>query len=394
MNTPSRLIHGRGVGNVVPRSQRRSSSGFTLVEMLVVITIIGILAGLITEAAIVARRRAKIAVVSMELKAGLEHACMQYKEKFGEYPPDFAGLQNTQTDPATSSLATPLTYRDEARATVLRHMATAFPRYVPGVPSNTTTGTQWDKFRADVQQFWKIDVDGLSPTTALIFWLGGSPEWFLDSSNNQITPTNGSLDKNKPVKSLQGFSADVTNPFSASASRIPSFFEFDIASLGWISGGGLAELAYWPKAIAVTDKTWGPIVYFRAENGNYTVNGAIPPNAATTTTGTNANVKNESSGVWPAVDTRLSNFDGKDGYDSNKAIGYTWINPQSFQIFSSGLDQRYATPRAIVGGTLANVDVTMYPTGESYQKIDPVNGGSSYDDITNFSSGTLENSMP
>ena len=59
---------------------------FTLVELLVVITIIGILTGLVTAAAVAARRRAKIATVVMEVKQ-LEAACQAYKEKFGEYPP-------------------------------------------------------------------------------------------------------------------------------------------------------------------------------------------------------------------------------------------------------------------------------------------------------------------
>ena len=60
-------------------------------ELLVVITIIGILTGLVTAAAVAARRRAKIATVVMEVKQ-LETACQVYKEKFGEYPPDFAGV--------------------------------------------------------------------------------------------------------------------------------------------------------------------------------------------------------------------------------------------------------------------------------------------------------------
>ena len=71
----------------------RVGRGFTLVEMLVVITIIGILAGLAIPAVIVARNRAKITAVAMDIKQ-LEMACQHYKEKFGEYPPDFAFVGN------------------------------------------------------------------------------------------------------------------------------------------------------------------------------------------------------------------------------------------------------------------------------------------------------------
>ena len=79
-----------------------SRKAFTLVELLVVITIIGILTGLVTAAAVAARRRAKIATVVMEVKQ-LESACQAYKEKFGEYPPDFCGLANITLEPSADN---------------------------------------------------------------------------------------------------------------------------------------------------------------------------------------------------------------------------------------------------------------------------------------------------
>ena len=63
-------------------------AAFTLVEMLVVITIIGILAALIVPAVQRARIAARNAVISMEL-GQFDMALKSYKEKFGEYPPDF-----------------------------------------------------------------------------------------------------------------------------------------------------------------------------------------------------------------------------------------------------------------------------------------------------------------
>jgi prepilin-type N-terminal cleavage/methylation domain-containing protein len=356
---------------------------FTLVEMLVVITIIGILASLITGAVIAARRRARNAAIAIDL-SNLDAACKAYKEKFGEYPPDFAGLNNADVDPVSGQA-----YQTIVQNQILRHLAVAFPRYVPGTPAGHSK-VGWNGFKDDVKTFWNIDVDTYvqSPSTALVFWLGGGPQWFLDSSNNAILPGNTKFDNNKPIQSLLGFSANPTNPFdTASTSRIKPFLEFDIGCVGWIAGHGLG---YWPKS-QDADKTTGPLVYFRAENRNYTFNGAAPPTNARTVTGGAANVKNESGGVWPAVNTELSNFDGMDKYDNTKAITYSWVNPEGIQIFSSGLDQRYVTPQIKFGGTDQPVDLTAYPTGESYRKS---GGASSYDDVTNFSGGTLESKMP
>jgi prepilin-type N-terminal cleavage/methylation domain-containing protein len=95
MNSPSFISRS----HTVDSRRRRPLAGFTLIEMLVVITIIGILAGLVTAAALAARRAAKNATIVAELKGGLDAACVEYKNQFGEYPPDFAGLKNVNTDP-------------------------------------------------------------------------------------------------------------------------------------------------------------------------------------------------------------------------------------------------------------------------------------------------------
>ena len=78
------------------------------------------------------------------------------------------------------------------------------------------------------------------------------------------------------MKGFLGFSAGRTNPFepsSASRSRIKPFYDFDIASVGCINNAAAGRRVYWPKVLAVTDKTNGPMVYFRAENANYTIDG-------------------------------------------------------------------------------------------------------------------------
>jgi len=68
---------------------RNRTSGFTLIEMLVVIAIIGILAGLVTALSVTALQKSKINRVKAEfeqIRTGIE----SYKAKKGFYPPDNA----------------------------------------------------------------------------------------------------------------------------------------------------------------------------------------------------------------------------------------------------------------------------------------------------------------
>jgi prepilin-type N-terminal cleavage/methylation domain-containing protein len=318
MKTLSPLSRSRRAGNAVPRT-RRSVSAFTLVEMLVVIAIIAILAGLITPVVISAQRSAKNATIAMELKVSLEQACQQYKEKFGEYPPDGTN-----------------------QAAVDRHVRKIFPRYTGAIPQI-----------ADLAN----DKPGLTPFNSLTFWLGGRVV------GGQFI----------------GFSADPADPFdlnsaTPNASRIGPFFEFDPLRTGAAesvpflpapAAGTSLPMAYrcWP-ANAVGDKTTGAIVYFRAENGNYAAAKAWSDNTATTT----YNKDTDGAHVYPAL---------------NQSGG--WVNPKLFQIFSAGLDCKYGTPTNWTAS--AGCPGLLYPTGENYAP-------NTYDDVTNFSGGTLEKAVP
>ena len=99
--------------------------GFTLVELLTVVVIIGILAGLITAAAFPVRNWARQSRIQMEISE-MATALEAYRERFGDYPPD------NQDDLAA-------------------HLAKAFPKYTGGLPEGAS----------------------LTPQTALVFWLGG-----------------------------------------------------------------------------------------------------------------------------------------------------------------------------------------------------------------------------
>ena len=134
-------------------ARRRLRRSFTLVEMLVVVVIIGILAGLITAAAVVALRSARNAAIMAEI-GELDLACKAFKEKFGDYPPD-------GTDPAVTA----------------RFLKRAFPQ------ANVTAPT-------------------LNSASSLVFWLGGGDASGNFGGNgfsaNPRNPFDGSLSRIGP----------------------------------------------------------------------------------------------------------------------------------------------------------------------------------------------------
>ena len=113
----------------------RTTRGFTLVEMLIVIVIIGVLASLVTAAAIAALRAAKRFAITNEISQ-LTMALEKYKQERGDYPPDFAGLQGSPAQVLA------------AKEAVLRHLRKAYPRYT----LTGTTAAKWSTFRRDVKR--------------------------------------------------------------------------------------------------------------------------------------------------------------------------------------------------------------------------------------------------
>lgn len=93
--------------------KRRSSLlAFTLIEMITVIAIIAILAGLILSVNGLAQRKAAVARTTTEIKA-ISGGCESYKTDMGGYPQD-ANLTDT-LDPRVSTVPTNSNYQNSSK---------------------------------------------------------------------------------------------------------------------------------------------------------------------------------------------------------------------------------------------------------------------------------------
>ncbi len=255
---------------------RRPRRGFTLIEMLAVVVIIGILASLITVAALNALTRAKEAKIKLEIDQ-LAMALSEYKNQYGDYPPD--SLTNTDA--------------------VKRHLARAFPR-------------------ADIDDLMD-SLPNITPASALVFWLGGKPD------------ANGVPD---------GFNADPRNPFAPGGSRTKPLFEFKQERLAMDENG---SPAYYPETGTPAGPEACPYCYFKAVNGTY--QSSYPAGG-------------DKGTAVPYLDTRTNLPVAKD----------------KFQIVSAGLDNDFGSGN-------------QFPAGGDYTP-------GSFDNITSFADGTLEDEMP
>jgi len=349
--------------------------GFTLVEMLVVIAIIGILASLITGAAIVARSKARKAVVKMEITQ-LQMAFIQYKEKYGEFPPDFANIRHPV--PAV---------RQQAQNAVTRHLRKAFPRYTPGLAglSQDVDGDgdvdAWDLFVCDVSKNYGINLNYADAATSLVFWVGGLPERVsTDSNGNPIIP-------NPYVPA--GFHSDPQFPFKPGLPRTDPLFRFPSDRVGAQAGSATGG----PLRFVANTEINVPYVYFRAQRlmstgGQYDY-GYVDP--------TDGNRFYPLS--YPPYDSANLSSDYAVPYlDQQKAVNFNtatqtrlWRNQDTFQIIFCGYDGLFGNNEA--GFRLTRVGLKLPRLINNPDADQAGLSEGDFDNITNFSDVTIEDEL-
>jgi prepilin-type N-terminal cleavage/methylation domain-containing protein len=197
-----------------PGSHRRS--GFTLVELLAVIMIIALLAGLVTPAVIRARNSARNAAIKAEIDM-LHMAIMNYKNEYGSFPPavSVAGL-SSPAGKHVQRLFPRSTPNPDARApdNAIVRWLTGYTT-VPTDPYGRTSGATRQKL---------FDFDNTRVTTSDQYYPAGkkgSPYIYIDSSsylNSGPPPTvptwslTGGTYSPLRVPNSSGSMADVSQP--------------------------------------------------------------------------------------------------------------------------------------------------------------------------------------
>lgn len=372
----------------------RSLAGFTLVEILVVIVIIGILAGLAIPAATAVIGRAKNTAIKVELDT-MGQALEGYRQQYGDYPPDFSDWKKVERH---FRRAFPEIDDSELRILAqFTHLDAQFRRVAAGSLTDPRSGSGYAHYRQCID-----------PAEALVFCLGG----FSSDVQHPFTGTGGPL---SPITTGGTVARSYSN-YQYNVDRTNNLFEFEPDGLSLVvandpdadtpvdplgaggfytysddefqtavTGNGGINGDYSSRALGSpfsavrylldpfptysSGDSPSPLVYFNADSYQYTFTPA-------TITG---------GWVGPATLFHNLNYMASPTGDAEQGVarpylsadidtnagGFLWVDQNKFQLISPGQDGSY-------GGTIANgvVDptdastanaagvVTIYPSGK------------------------------
>ncbi|WP_428304903.1 type II secretion system protein [Lacipirellula sp.] len=340
--------------------QRRAAArrpAFTLTELLIVIAIIAVLAGLIAAAAVNALRRGREARIALELK-NMSGAIENFKND-----PNIGGAY-----PCSAAYATNPTnaQKQQARSDLQRAFAKMFPRANEPSLALIINKLAGDTAAPGTMNFGGHLEGGLSPSEALFFWMGGF-------SSDQTLPLSGAggpafigteiLENRKP-----GYEFDYSRlgPRDDNGNFVGRYIEYPDP----VNPGDTRRINLWTYTPAGSQV---PYAYFDVSR--------IKPSTCSTKFGPPAN--NVASLPWARSNPLDANsvlitplrepLESAPNTNGTIFAETKFVNQDKFQILHPGLDDAWG----------AGFDVLMYPSGPYIGEI--------ADTLTNFTDSTLEN---
>ncbi len=356
---------------------RKTRPGFTLVEMLVVVIIIGILAALLLPVISGAIKRARLAAIGIEVTA-LNNLMESLKTNYGSYPPDFEEFDRNRT---TKSW----TWGEYQQTHSGRFMRKNFP-----------------KIQAVDIKFLLQASPGIDNAEALVFWLKGL-------STNPRAPFTG---------------PDGPGNYAITGGQADTRFDFDFAPqrLQDRDNDGFDE--YYPP-YAPADGV--PYTYFNAKSYSTSMPATLYPSLPASSGKVFIHAEHSPTDLWNVTldlssggtatytAVPISDPDPNDPMgiarpqksldvipsaqqhplDTHRAASFFYVKRDSFQIICGSLDGKYG------------LSLSFYPSGDPLTAPSGIRtypavasptigyGNSELDNITNYSEGrTLEDLIP
>ncbi|QDT09466.1 type II secretion system protein [Planctomycetes bacterium K23_9] len=334
---------------VKPNPQTILRRGFTLVELLVVITIIGILVGLALPAIRTAIETSSVTAIRLEMES-LSSATERYQQKYGDYPPDFSNW-----------------------AVVQRHYRKLFPRmaanemlllqnmtHVSGVFNPVAI----DRAEAIVWTLGAYSEDVQHPFTGP----GGPLAWVGNGSDSYAAPAGAS----NPTQ----VNAAQQNPvnYQINSDRVNSLHDFDPGRLSLSSVNASAALTGANKYTSTDDgdlvltyasvTEGGPFVYFDSRTYAH-----FDPNINGGVGDFNGYGSTDFGGVRPYISTEAVANPSGANYATDIAAVNAWrfVNSDTFQLVAPGLDGSFGNVVSfnVDSDTYAEPVYFQYPTGQA-----------------------------
>ena len=330
---------------------------FTLIELLIVIAIIGVLAGLLLGGVFGVFGIARVTQVTADINS-LDKAIQDFKLRFGVEPPSFIVIHE---DATAWGMGGATTRRSRA---FLQRVWPDFDFTNLGDPTSATVMTDWNPNPGNRQ----IDINRngtegetivLQSTEALVFFLGGP---------NMLAPLS-------PTSQPQplGFSVNPQRPFVSGGQRVGPFFQFDLTRRSDVDNDGNPEyMDPIPGQIL-------PYLYFSGYEG-----AGYRPFGADGMVGNGDDEIIEQSGTDLVASVYMVN-DQNWGMSMVRpeAIASEYINAKSYQIISPGQDFRFGA-----GGTyIRGQGLAITASADQYRSRDARKA--EFDNITNFSGGLI-----